>query len=137
MSTTVTVSRTIKAPLDEVWAVLGDFGGLAAWHPLVPNSHLAEDGVSRIIKIPGMDVVEVLDLAESTDRSQTYTVERSVMPMTNYRATISIREAPEGCVVEYQSRFDPKLGVPASVTRKMLERFFKTGFAALAKKFES
>ena len=132
--TVLTMDVSLASSVDEVWAVVGDFGGLDQWHPMVPNCRMDADGVSRIITAPGVRVVEVLDPEASTEHCQVYTVEKSPMPIRDYRATLSITATEGGCVLTYSSQFMPNR-VPESVAVGMLRGFFVAGFAALKKRF--
>ena len=42
---TVTVTRLIHAPKENVWSVLDDFGNISAFHPIVESSPI-ENGIA-------------------------------------------------------------------------------------------
>jgi carbon monoxide dehydrogenase subunit G len=81
----------IDRPADEVWAVVGDFGGIAAWMPGIESCHL--DGDDRIIKMMGMEVTERLERRDEETRELIYSIVGGV-PVINHKATITV--VPEG-----------------------------------------
>ena len=52
----------IERPADEVWAVVGAFGGIASWMPGIESCVV--DGDDRVIKTMGMEVTERLERRE-------------------------------------------------------------------------
>lgn len=131
---TVEVERRFRASAEAVWGVIGDFWALDQWHPMVPNCHKVDD-LTRMIKVPGMNTVEILFPDECGERRHVYTVRNSPMPMNNYRGQVEVVEEEDGgSTVRYTGRFDPPPMVPAAVTSAMLGKFFKVGFAAVARK---
>ena len=127
-------SALLMAPASEVWALIGDFGALAQWHPWVPGCELSADGAERVIRADG-EVIAVERLLSSTPLSHTYTVTEGPLPMADYRATLGVTPRPIGCRVSYRGEFvvtDPSADV---VSR--LQRFFEVGFEALATRFRT
>lgn len=127
----------LAASREVVWAVIGEFGALAEWHPMVPNCTLSSDGLTRTITLPGVSAVEVLDPEASSAWSHTYTVVSSPMPLEAYRATLSvesIERAGGGSRVKVSSTFKP-VGVDEATVVAMLEGFFRAGFKQLQARF--
>ena len=64
----ITSSGTIDAPVNELWALVSDFGSVARWHPDVASSRLEsgsgnEAGSVRSIRLcSGMSVRERLGI---------------------------------------------------------------------------
>lgn len=134
--TTLHLHVRLAASRDEVWAVVGDFGRLDAWHPFVPNCRLQEDGVTRVIAGGGTRTIEVLDPEATARNAHTYTIQQSPIPVTGYRATLSVSdEGASGCTVHYQSSFQPASGVPEVVVRALLWFFFWVAFRSLERRF--
>ena len=129
---TVSLSIDLAAPLDEVWAVVGDFGNLDAWHPWVPACELAADGETRIMRA-GEQVVAQERLLEQRDYAHVYTVDHGPFPMDEYRAELSAVAVGVGCRVTYRGTFEPTT-MEVDVAAK-LRRFFTTGFEALQARF--
>ena len=132
--TQVEVEIFLPASPDDVWEVVGAFDQLHRWHPLVPNCRMGEDGRSRVIEIPGSEVIETLDPEACGPRRHVYRVGQTPMPIRDYLALLEVRDAPGGAVVFYRGTFEPE-GVPEEVAKSMIEQFFDTGFQALATRF--
>jgi carbon monoxide dehydrogenase subunit G len=77
----------IDRPADEVWAVVGDFGGIATWMPGIESCVL--DGDDRIIKTMGMEVTERLERRDEQERVLVYAIVAGV-PIINHKATITV-----------------------------------------------
>jgi hypothetical protein len=133
----LTVSAALPASAEEVWAIIGDFAALAEWHPLVPNCRPGDDGLSRIISLPGAEVIETLIPGASPPLGHTYTVGATPMPITDYRATLRVvAEGARGCRIIYQGRFTP-VGVSEERAAGMLRGFFEAGFSALHSRLDT
>ncbi|MFT5686222.1 MAG: hypothetical protein ACI8RZ_007178 [Myxococcota bacterium] len=131
----VKISAQLPASAEAVWAIIGDFAALADWHPLVPNCRLGEDGVSRIISLRGVEVVEVLRPEESPPMGHTYTILSSPMPITDYLATLQVVSEGDGARISYHGRFEP-VGVSEEQAGGILRGFFETGFSALQSRLD-
>jgi carbon monoxide dehydrogenase subunit G len=81
----------INRPADEVWAVVGDFGGIATWMPGIESCHL--DGDDRVIKTMGMEITERLERRDEDERELVYAIVGGV-PIINHKATITV--VPQG-----------------------------------------
>ena len=84
----------IDRPADDVWAVVGDFGGIAGWMPGIESCEV--DGDDRIIKIMGMEVTERLERRDEDAREIVYAIVGGV-PVANHKATITV--VPDGTSV--------------------------------------
>ncbi|MBV8560195.1 MAG: SRPBCC family protein [Acidimicrobiia bacterium] len=76
---------------DEVWAVVGDFGGLNAWLPGVESCRL--EGDDRHIAMTGMEITEHLVGKDEDARRLTYSIAAGV-PVERHEATITV--TPDG-----------------------------------------
>ena len=133
---TLEVSAPLRVSAEEAWDIIGDFASLAQWHPLVPNCRPTADGQGRIITLPGHEVIETLIPGASPPLGHTYTVARTPMPITDYRATLRLQTTESGCRIVYQGRFTP-VGVSEARAQDMLRRFFEAGFAALQTRLDT
>jgi hypothetical protein len=71
---TVADSVDLAAPPDQVWALIGQFGGL--WHPLIASIKLTGTGVGQlrtIETIDGKQIVERLEVIDNSQRLYRYT----------------------------------------------------------------
>jgi uncharacterized protein YndB with AHSA1/START domain len=86
----VWTSRVIKAPVDQVWAIMRDFAGMGAWHGEISKMHMLKR--ARFDKVSGVrDFMfgdghlneELLHLCDLT-RSFSYRITKCDIPWPNY-----------------------------------------------------
>ncbi|MEU7894478.1 SRPBCC family protein [Nonomuraea sp. NPDC049152] len=99
----LSATTTVGSGPEKVWALLRDFNGLGAWHPAMPPSVIEEGcgpeeiGAVRRFVIPDGSVVrERLTAFSDADRSYSYTVEETALPLSDYRATLAVSPADSG-----------------------------------------
>jgi carbon monoxide dehydrogenase subunit G len=73
MTATARRHAVVPAPLDDVWAVLADFGGLARWATEVDHSCLLHDddlavGLVRRVQVGRATLLEAVDVLEPRRR---------------------------------------------------------------------
>lgn len=94
----VTRAATLPAATPAaVWAAIGDFCGIEAWHPAVATCTLSEaDGVRvRTLGLEGGgEIVEKEVARDEAAMSYTYAIVTSPLPVADYVSTLSV--APEG-----------------------------------------
>ncbi|WP_274423834.1 SRPBCC family protein [Chelativorans sp. YIM 93263] len=137
----VYVSGIIDAPVEHVWAVARDFNGHGEWHPLIAESHIEEGrpsdqvGCIRNFKLTdGGHLREQLLAFSERDRSFTYNILVSPMPIENYVATFCCTPVTEGdkTFVEWSAEFDVAPQDEAEIKEKVGRSTFAEGIAALA-----
>ena len=94
----------IDRPADEVWAVVGDFGGIAGWMPGVESCVV--DGDDRVIKMMGMEVIERLESRDDDARVLVYGIVGGV-PVINHKASISVAPVGDGAHVSWDVDVEP------------------------------
>jgi len=85
------VDVAVKASPDEVWKMVGDFGGIGEYFPGIESCRL--EGDDRVIGLMGMEIRERLLARDDATRTLTYSVVEGV-PIESHTATISVE--PEG-----------------------------------------
>jgi carbon monoxide dehydrogenase subunit G len=98
------VDVTVGAPPDEVWAKLGDFGGIAEYFPGLESCRL--EGDDRVIAMFGMEIRERLVARDDAARTLTYSVVAGV-PVDSHRATITVEPDGEGSKVTWSYDVTP------------------------------
>ena len=95
-------SAVIDAPLDRVWAVLRDFGGHYRWHPEVTDCQVENDldgdvvGCVRHYHLDDQtEIREQLLRHSDLDRSYTYAVLDSPLPLFDNVTTLSLRSVTD------------------------------------------
>jgi len=94
----------IDRPADAVWAVAGDFGGIAGWMPGVESCVV--DGDDRVITMMGMEIIERLESRDDDDRVIVYGIAGGV-PVANHKATISVAAVGAGSHVTWDVEVEP------------------------------
>jgi len=88
----------INGSPDAVWALVGDFGGLADWMPGVESCRL--EGDNRILDTMGMTITEQLVGKDEVARAITYAVVDGV-PVESHRATVTVTPSGDGSHVTW------------------------------------
>jgi carbon monoxide dehydrogenase subunit G len=83
-----TVSTDVNAGPDEVWALVGDFGGVGDYLPGIDSVRL--EGDDRVIGMFGMEIRERLVELDEAGRSITYSIVDGV-PVESHRATVTVK----------------------------------------------
>ena len=144
----VTESVTVKAAPDQVWAALKDFGAMEKWHPAVEKT-VADKGSSvgstRTLTLKGGGtVVEELESYSDADRKLSYRMkDPGPIPVSNYSATISVKPADGGSVVEWRGAFyrkfmnnDPPPDQNDEAAVKAITGVYQAGLANIKAMFE-
>ena len=136
----VYASGVIDQPVDKVWAYARDFNGHWEWHPLIAESFI-EDGLPsdrvgcvRNFKLTnGGHLRERLLSFSDLDRSFTYNIIVSPMPIRNYLATFHCLPitASGKTFVEWQAEFDVDPKDEADIKDKVGNHTFAAGIVAL------
>ena len=138
----VYVSGIIDLPVDKVWAYARDFNGHHAWHPLIAESHVEDGkpsdqvGCVRNFKLTnGGHLRERLLSFSDLDRTFTYNIIVSPMPIQNYVATFRCKPVTEGnrTFVEWFAEFDVAPENEAQIKEQVGRSTFAAGITALAK----
>jgi hypothetical protein len=136
----VYVSGIINAPIDKVWGYARDFNGHGEWHPLIAGS-VIEDGLpsDKVGCIRNFDLTNGGNLREQLlsfsdlDRSFTYNILVSPMPIKNYVATFHCLPITEGdkTFVEWHATFDVSEEHEAQIRHQVGQDTFAAGIRAL------
>jgi uncharacterized protein YndB with AHSA1/START domain len=106
---------------DKVWALVGDFGGLAGWMPGIDGCEL--DGDVRKLQTMGIEIHEQLKERDDSARRISYGIVQSPMPLEHHRATITVDEEGDGSHVTwaYEIRPDEMVGAFGPVYEQSLQ----------------
>jgi hypothetical protein len=132
-------SATIDLPFspDDVWQLIGGFDSLPDWLPYIPKSELSEGGRIRRLTNPNGDaIVERLIAFDEAARSYSYAIIQAPFPVTDYVATLQVRETNDGkgSRVEWSGHFTPK-GVRDQEVSRLFQGIYSDGLKALAAGF--
>jgi len=125
------VTMTSSVSPDALWKKVGDFCGIATWHPAIEKCVLSADGKQRTLSVKGGGtVVEALEKWDDANRSYTYTILSGPLPVANYRSTISVGADPKGSALKWMGNFDAK-GVPDADAKKTMDGIYEAGAKSL------
>lgn len=137
-------SGVVPASADEVWALVRDFDGMPAWHPVIKESSLnpgvpaTEVGASRRLTLgDGGVVVERLLAVDNADRSYTYEIVESPFPVRRYVSTIRVTPvtASGQAFVEWWAEYDADAAHEEQLDAAFAGGVFGGGIAALHERF--
>lgn len=143
---------TIAADAARVWAVIADFGALAAWHPMVASSEAGDGnqgGSERIVALKsGGTITDSLDSYDAGAMSYSYRLLKEnveAFPVSFYSAEISVAPAGDGAArVTWVGRFYrgdtgnfPADGLDDEAAVAAMTGFFQSGLAGLKQRVES
>ena len=130
---TVTVSTHLSAAPDQVWSKISDPGTIDAWHPVVASCSL--EGDNRLCTlVDGARITERIDELDEANRSYSYRILESPLPLANYRSTIKVEHVDGGCLVEWTSSFEVTAG-PAEEMIEVIQGVYEAGMGALRESF--
>ena len=132
MTSSVTRSATLGAPLTEIWGLVGNFHRVNEWHPAVEASdkRTVGDEQFRLLTLAGGG--EILEhLVGSTTHSYTYSIIRSPLPIAHYEAKIEANTAGAGTEITWSSSFTPL----ADNAEDVVAGIYEAGLNALVEKF--
>ncbi len=133
----VNMTTQLGVPAQAVWSVIGGFNALPDWHPAIEKSELDEEGDAKIRTLSlvgGGTIVERLEQVDDSERAYTYSILSGPIPVADYVATIRVREAGQGCTIEWSSEFTPS-GAPESDAVAAVRGVYEAGFENLRKMF--
>ena len=135
--TEVQRSKQFDVSPEEMWRRIGDFQGVAGWHPGIAGCTPQEAGEVRELALPdGHKVVE--RRVAQTDRSYTYRIlDPGPLPVSDYEATIAAHDGEGGgSVVDWRARFVPA-GASEADAVEVIKGIFDSGLEALARRPEA
>jgi hypothetical protein len=110
---------------------VGDFCGIASWHPAIEKCTLSADGKQRTLSLKGGGtVVEALENWDNANHSYTYTILSGPLPVTNYHSTITVTGDAKGSTLKWTGKFDAK-GAPDADVKKTMDGAYEAGAKAL------
>ncbi len=106
------VVKKVNAPIEAVWAEIGNFSGLEAGGGIDSVTYEGEGvGMTRTIVMGGRPVVERLDVHDSDAKMFSYAIinDDGPLPFSNYSATVHITDNNDGTsTVDWTGTFEPR-----------------------------
>ncbi len=126
----------IKAPPAKVWAAIGDFCGIAQWHPAIASCTPSVQGRAhlRTLALKGGGTIVERQLARNERAmSYSYTIVSGPLPVDHYRSTITVTPSADGSTVSWSGNFVAKGADDAHATAA-IQGIYDSGLTALAQK---
>jgi hypothetical protein len=130
----VTESVELAAAPDEVWSLIGQFGG--SWHPLIAAVRLTGVGIGQLRTIETIDgklIIERLEAIDESGRSYQYS-NVSGIPASSYAATLEVKLNGAGSSVLWRAQYLAN-NQPDVAVRTIVSTLFKTGLQGLKSRF--
>ena len=131
---TVVQSIELSASPDEVWSLIGDFGG--SWHPLTARVSVTGTGIGQLRTIETLDgqtIVERLETIDDAKRFFRYT-NIAGMPVSHYTGMLEVKPNGNGCVVEWRAHYLANRQSDRAV-KSLVSTLLKTGLESLKSHF--
>ena len=123
----------VAASPAQVWGVIGGFDDLPRWLPPVRTSEPDTAHGRRYRKLTTVDdgfVLEELLGHDDAAMRYSYTIIDGVLPVENYRSTLSAEVSGDGTLVVWQGRFDPK-GATEAEAAVVIEGIYEAGLTRI------
>lgn len=124
---------TSTHPVDAVWAKVGDFCGIATWHPAVAKCELSHGNKIRTLTLKGGGtIVERLMKWNKAGHSYTYRIVSSPLPVKKYISTIKVVADGSGSDIIWSGKYKAVKGTSDADAKKTIDGIYKAGADALA-----
>ncbi|HIM07972.1 MAG TPA: SRPBCC family protein [Gammaproteobacteria bacterium] len=133
---TVNMAIELNAAADKAWSLIGGYNDLPNWHPALKKSELSEnDSVRTLFLVGGGEVVDKLLIHNDNERTCSYAIVDSPLPVADYSAELKvIEQGSDKSTVEWSAEFNAD-GAPDSEAIGVIEGIFHAGFDTLKDKF--
>jgi hypothetical protein len=127
-------SKTSSQSVDAVWQKIGDFCGIAQWHPAIAGCQLSADKKDRTLTLKGGGtIVEHLVRWSDKHHYYTYKIVSGPLPVEHYESTIHVKAAKSGTgsVITWRGHYSAK-GASDADAKKAVDGVYEGGLTALA-----
>jgi hypothetical protein len=145
----VTETIDINAPVDKVWAAVGNFQDMS-WHPAITKTEgkggNGANATRTLTLKSGGTIEEQLDTYDADGHTYSYEITKvdvKVLPVNDYSSHITVTANGDKSTVEWRGAFyrgwmlnDPPPELSDEVAVKAITGIYKDGLAALKKKVE-
>jgi hypothetical protein len=126
-------SVEVKAPPEQVWALIGGFCSIAKWHPVVGKCALSHQNgaeMRRLTTVDGAVLVEKRVQYSDEGMSYTYMIVDSPLPVSGYTSTLAVMDSGRGSRITWSGEFAAK-GAPDAKALEMITGIYRAGLDAL------
>lgn len=126
--------RDYPVSAEDIWAVIGGFGALADWHPVIAALDLSPDGTRRTLTLAdGAVLIEEIDSHDDAAKRYSYRIVEAPLPLSDYQGAIAVQARDGGSTVVWNSTFVTDL--PEAEADTVVGGIYEAGLAALADRF--
>src|SRR4051812_3501321 len=127
----------LGASVDEVWKVVGSFGGLLESMGVPVELKGEGIGQTRTIAMgPGDPTVERLEELDDAAKKIVYSIVSGALPVSNYVSTMQLSPAGEGRTkLDWSSTFEPGAGTSEADASAVISGIYKGGIGGLQARF--
>ncbi len=132
LKSSVTAASTLSP--DALWKKVGDFCGIASWHPAIAGCKLTDSGKRRILTLKdgGGVIVEKLTRRDDAHHSYSYKIVSSPLPVADYHSTISVTSSKDGSDFNWSGKYLAK-GTTSADAKKTIDGIYQAGADAIVK----
>jgi carbon monoxide dehydrogenase subunit G len=117
-----TIAKSVDVPADAVWKLISNFGD-SSWMPPGTQATVVGSGVGmerRIAIGPDKFIHERLLALDPAARTLSYAIPVNVpFPVSDYRATMRVREQGAGCEVEWSASYECAPDAAAAIEKSV------------------
>lgn len=126
----------LGASVDEVWKLVGDFGGMISALGLPVELEGEGIGQTRTISMGPEPTIEKLVEHDDDAKKLAYAIVQSGLPVRDYVSTMQLTPAGDGrTLLTWSSTFEPADGVSADDASQVVSGIYKGGIAGLQGRF--
>lgn len=142
---TLNVVESVLVPFSpaKVWKLVGDFRGLAQWHPVVGATDITKGsnnvpGAVRLVTTKdGAKIIEELMTYDGKKKTMRYRILESPLPVRDYVSTLSVSSAEKGTRIEWKSEFQRTDDVDDAKAKEIVAGIYKAGFDGVQDKLKA
>ncbi|MEG6507697.1 SRPBCC family protein [Methyloligella sp. 2.7D] len=132
-------TKETTASPEKAWAAVGDFCGIASWHPAiikcVPST--ADGHQVRTLSLKGGGTIEEeLVSRDDKDMHYTYKILKGPLPVDDYESVISVTPKGDGSMVSWSGTFKAK-GASDDDATKTVAGIYEAGVDGIVAKAEN
>jgi Polyketide cyclase / dehydrase and lipid transport/Domain of unknown function (DUF4331) len=130
----VSESVELAATPDDVWSLIGQFGG--AWHPLNARVNLTGAGIGQLRSILTLDGQQIVERLEAIDNAKRFLRYSNIagMGVSQYTGTLEVKPKGSGSVVDWRAQFLATNATDRAMKVKV-STSFRSGLESLKQRF--
>ena len=135
----ITREVRVSAMPEEVWALIGDFGSIAEWHPFCMSAAVKTvgDTLQRTMLVEEGQKI-VVQLESHSDQNRSYScsmVSAGPLPVTKLFTELAVEADTDGSLIRWSGQFEAGDDIPDEYTKTVMTSIFDIGLGALHARF--